>query len=179
MMNKIREMFENDSQVRCMRIQMDLLQRKGNYKEAMILGKNIDYLFSKVVQSYIEETEEEVEKTDLQSVKLPSESRTAVEVLCTTMFMACDIIETCVMNIDDEIKKVDKDLHMDMFDDIIELKKNAKLKLCYLAKNSEYMKDLMWGDKCDDMFDMMKNKVKSIMRHKHDANWGKNTEKFK
>ena len=49
----------------------------------------------------------------------------------------------------------------------------------YWGDNSEYLKDNAWGDKCDDMYEMMRNKAKSIIRKRKSDKWGKNFEKYK
>ena len=82
------------------------------------------------------------------------------------------------MDFNDVLKRVDDTLVMEQFDDIRNLSKSAKEKLRFLSKNSKLMKDLAWAYKCDDMYDMMKNKAKSILRKRASKDWGKNMEKF-
>ena len=164
MLSQIREQFESDSQVRMMRIQQRNLQMSGDFVAALSIGKKIENLFSSVVNSYIEEAERSFERIDIGAVKLPENDRKEIEELSVTMFMACDIIETCIMDMDDVLHRTDKNLHVDMFDDIIEIKKRTKEKLKFLSHNSKYMKDIIWADKCDDMFEMLKNKARSIIR---------------
>jgi hypothetical protein len=66
-----------------------------------------------------------------------------------------------------------------MFNDIKQVMEMSEQKLQYLQDNSDYLKDLVWSDKCDNMYDMMLSKAGAIMRkRKNDPNWGKNTEKF-
>jgi hypothetical protein len=68
---------------------------------------------------------------------------------------------------------------MEMFNDIRQVMEMSEQKLSYLQKNSGYLKDLVWGEKCDNMYDMMLSKAGSIMRkRKNEDEWGKNAEKF-
>lgn len=64
--------------------------------------------------------------------------------------MACDIIESAVMDADDELRKSDGSLRLSTFDDILEIGKMAREKLRFLNRNSGYMDDSVWGTKCDD-----------------------------
>ena len=42
------------------------------------------------------------------------------------------------------------------------------------------MSDLTWGERCDDMYEMIQNKAKSIIRKQRESkDWGKNAKKFK
>jgi hypothetical protein len=42
------------------------------------------------------------------------------------------------------------------------------------------MKDLVWAEKCDNMYELMQSKAASIIRKRRESkNWGKNMEKFK
>ena len=46
------------------------------------------------------------------------------------------------------------------------LKDLAKAKLEYLKKNGDYMQDVVWADKCDNMYELITNKAKSMVRKK-------------
>jgi hypothetical protein len=78
--------------------------------------------------------------------------------------MCSDIIETSVMDMNDILHRYDKDLNIELFNDIRQLMSMSKAKLKYLQENGDYMKGLAWADKCDDMFEMMKSKAGAIMK---------------
>jgi hypothetical protein len=93
--------------------------------------------------------------------------------------MCADIIKSSVLDMDSILHKYDKNMYMEMFNDIRQVMEMSEQKLSYLQKNSGYLKDLVWGEKCDNMYSLMCNKAKSIMnKRKNDPNWGKNTERF-
>lgn len=42
------------------------------------------------------------------------------------------------------------------------------------------MNNMFWGDKCDDMYSMMHNKAKAIIRkRKEDKNWNRDFDEMK
>lgn len=135
-------------------------------------------LFSKVVYEYLKEANEEAERIDIGTLNISKEDKAEINTLIVTLFMACDIIESATMDFNDVLKRVDDTLVMEQFDDIRNLSKSAKEKLRFLSKSSKLMKDLEWAYKCDDMYEMMKNKAKSILRKRASKDWGKNMEKF-
>ena len=180
MLRQIRNSFEDDPQIKQMRIRQDVLLRSGNAVQALEWGKKIESLFAKVVDNYIEEAANEVETFSLEEAGIPPEDIEKITEHAVTMFMACDIIESCIIDINDILHKTDKDLHFEQFDDIKQLGEMVKSKLDFLQKNSKYMNNAFWGDKCDDMYSMMQNKAKAIIRKRNeDKNWNKEFDKMK
>lgn len=179
LLKKIRQQFDNDPQVQRLRIQQRMKQDSGDYMGALGMGQSIEELYSRVVQNYLDETERQVKKVDVLNLDIPSEEKDRIMMLAIVMFMACDIIASAILDIDDTIHKYDKDLHFEMFNDIKQLSEMAQDKLSFLNKNSNFMKDEIWADKCDNMYEIMQSKVRSVIRkNKTDKNWGKNQEKY-
>lgn len=180
MLRQIRNSFEDDPQIKQMRIRQDVLLRSGNAVQALEWGKKIEILFAKVVNNYIEEAANEAETFSLEEAGIPPEDIEKFNEYAVTMFMACDIIQSCIIDINDILHKTDKDLHFEQFDDIKQIGEMVKSKLDFLQKNSKYMNNAFWGDKCDDMYSMMQNKAKAIIRkRKEDKNWNREFDELK
>lgn len=179
LMSKIRNQFDNDTQIQRLRVQQGVLQRSGKYREAMIVGQNIERLFSDVVYNYMKEAESQVESISIDKFDIPYEDKERIMTLGVVLFMCSDIIESSVMDIDDIIHKYDKDMHFEMFNDIRQVLSMAKEKLKFFQESSGYMKDFAWPDTCDDMYKMIRNKAASLVRKKkNNPTWGKNMEKY-
>ena len=179
LMSKIRESFESEPKVRELRVQQQMLMRTGKYDAALALAKQIDVLFNRVVFEYLENAENEVEKIDIATMEMPIKDKEELMKRLLVCFMCADIIESSVIDMDDILHRYDKNTYMEMFNDIRQVMSMAKEKLRYMQQNSGYMKDLVWGEKCDNMYAMMLSKAGSIMRKmKSDPNYGKNGEKF-
>lgn len=180
MLQQIRNQFESDVQIRQLRIKQNLLQRTGNFAKAMELGKTIENLYEKVIDNYIEETIKESDSFSLEEAGIPVNDIKKVNEYALTMFMACDIIQSCIIDINDLLHKTDKDLYYEQFDDIKQISEIVKSKLDFLQKNSTYMNNVFWGDKCDDMYSMMLNKAKAIIRKRNnDKSWNVEFDKMK
>lgn len=177
---KIRERFEADAKVRRLRVQQQMFQRSGKYREALSLAQDLEVLFNNVVYEYMSNAESEVSRVDISSIDMPLERKEEMVKLLLVCFMCADMIESAVMDMDDILHKYDKDLNMEMFNDMRQVMDMCKSKLQYLQENSGYMSDLVWGDRCDDMYSMLKSKAGSIMnKRKTDKNYGSNSEKLK
>lgn len=180
MLQQIRNQFESDVQIRQLRIKQNLLQRTGNFAKAMELGKTIESLYEKVIDSYIEEAIKESDSFSLEEAGIPVNDIKKVNEYAVTMFMACDIIQSCIIDINDLLHKTDKDLHYEQFNDIKQISEMVKSKLAFLQNNSTYMNNVFWGDKCDDMYSMMLNKAKAIIRKRNnDKSWNVEFDKMK
>ena len=179
LMSKMRERFEAEPKVRELRVQQQMLMRTGKYDAALALAQQVDVLFNRVVFEYLENAENEVEKVDVATMEMPIGDKEDLMRHLLACFMCADIIKSSVQDMDTILHKYDKNMFMEMFNDIRQVMDMSEQKLRYLQQNSGYLKDLVWGERCDDMYDMILSKAGAIMRKmKSDPNWGKNTEKF-
>lgn len=179
LMSKMRESFESEPKIRELRVQQQMMMRTGRYGVALDLAKRIEVLFNRVVYEYLENARNEVEQVDIATMEMPLDDKEDLMRHLLVCFMCADIIKSSIQDMDSILHRYDKNMYMEMFNDIRRVMDMAEDKLSYLQHNSGYLKDLVWGEKCDDMYEMLQNKAGAIMRkRKSDPNWGKNTEKF-
>ena len=156
-----------------MEVARQMYLRNGNLTAALDMAREIDALYNKCVYEYMEQNKEQVEQVEIATVDMPVEDKEELMRRLLVCFMCADMIESSVIKMDDILHKYDKDMYIEMFDDIRSVMKMSEQKLKYLQENSGYMKDLAWADNCDNMYEMMLNKAGSIMRkRKNDPNWG-------
>ena len=179
LMAQIRNKFEADPKVQGLRTQQYLLQKKKEFDAALMIGKMIEALFGTVVQAYLDEVNAECEEIDFKDLDIPVKDKEEISILNVTIFMALDIVESCLIGINDVLHRTDKTLNYEMHDDLKELSEMVRIKMKYWGENSQYLEDAEWGNRCDDMFEMMKNKAKAIIRKRKSDQWGKNFEKYK
>jgi hypothetical protein len=161
---RIREEFEANPTVQDMRMQQQMCVMQGRLSDALGLAKKLELLYNRCVAQYMRETEDELERIDLKDVGLSDTDMENVMRLVLVCFMCADIIETSVLDMNDILHRYDKKMNIELFNDIRQLMAMSKAKLKYLQKNGDYMKGLVWADKCDDMYEMMKSKAKAIMK---------------
>lgn len=179
LLDKIKATFEAEPKVRQLRVQQQMLMRTGKYQDALDVAKYIETLYNECVYNYVTESENQVEKVDVASINMPLADKEELMKRLLVCFMCADIIESSVIDMDDILHRYDKTMFMEMFNDMRQVMSMAKSKLQYMQENSGYMKDLVWGEKCDNMYAMMLSKAGSIMRKMKNApDYGKNTEKF-
>lgn len=180
LLSLIKVRFDNDARVQNLRIRQNLFLRNGKLQAAMQIAEEIEALYAEVVRIYLEEADKKQESFDTDTMNLPQADKDRMLELLMVLFMCCDIIECSVVDVNDVLHRTKKDLKITTFDDINNSMKMAEEKLKYLSKNSEYMNDNAWSDHCNNMYKLMQNKAKSIIRKYKENNgtWGNNHKKY-
>ena len=180
LLSLIKVRFDNDARVQNLRIRQNLCLRNGKLQAAMQIAEEIETLYAEVVRIYLEEADKKQVSFDTDTMNLPQADKDRMLELLMVLFMCCDIIECSVVDVNDVLHRTKKDLKITTFDDINNSMKMAEEKLKYLSKNSEYMNDNAWSDHCNNMYKLMQNKAKSIIRKYKENNgtWGNNHKKY-
>jgi len=71
MLKHIRETFDRDPNVLKLRTRQDLLRREGKFREALKVAEDIDYLYTCVVRSYVDETNNQAKNISLADSGIP------------------------------------------------------------------------------------------------------------
>ena len=169
LLSKIRMIFESSPRVRELRMRKELLMREGRHLEALGVSRSLDELFHRCVYEYVDEASRQVEHVDVSSMDIPLEDKERILSLLLVCFMCADMIESAVMDMDDVLHRHDPSLCMEMFNDLRELLSLSREKLKYLQENSGYMDGLVWSERCDDMYEMMQSKARSLIRKRKES----------
>ena len=178
LLSRIREQFYATPKVRQMEVTRQMFLRNGNFKAALAMAQDIEVLYNKCIYEYIEENKEQVEHVDVATMDMSIEDKENLMKHLLACFMCADIIKSSIQDMDSILHRYDKNMYMEMFNDIRQVMDMSEEKLHYLQENSGYLKDLVWGEKCDNMYEMMLSKAGAIMRkRKEDPAYRKNTDK--
>ena len=179
LLSRIREQFYATPKIKQMEVTRQMYMRNGNFKSALAIAQDMEALYNRCVYEYIEENKEQVEQVDIAVAEIPTDDKENIMKHLLACFMCADIIKSSIQDMNSILHRYDKNMYMELFNDIKQVMEMSEQKLQYLQHNSGYLKDLVWGERCDDMYDMILSKAGSIMRkRKNDPNWGKNTERF-
>lgn len=169
MVKACRASFERDTRIREMTARAQRLQASGHYVEAMDVLKEKEMLFDKVVAAYQELIETQVTEVKLSASGVPTEDIELINQLMVTLYMAVDIMDTCLMDINDTLHRTNKDLSFDKMDDLHEMAHLCREQLSQFSGGHKLYNQDFWGDITDNMFEMMKKKAKSIIRKSETA----------
>ena len=179
LLDKIRFGFDANKDVVLLRTAQQEAQRVGNYQKALYIAQQVDNLWTICLNNYMKKIENEGRQISLSAAGLPEKDREEILNRVMVLFICCDIIESATVDMNDALRRTDKTASITTFDDLRQTLSLAKEKLKYLQDKGDYMKDLVWADNCDNMYEMMINKAASIIRKRRESkDWGKNMEKF-
>lgn len=179
LLDKIRMSFDTNKDVMLLRTAQQNAQREGNFQKAMYVAQQIEGLWTICLDNYLRKMEAEGKQISLKASDLPEKDKDELFNRVMVLFMCCDIIESATIDMNDILRRTEKDASITTFEDLRQILSLAKEKLKYLQETGDYMKDLVWADNCDNMYDMMRSKAASIIRKRRESkDWGKNTEKF-
>ena len=179
LLDKIRLGFDTNKDVMLLRTAQQEAQRVGNFQKALNIAKLIDNLWTICLDNYMRKMGAQGKQISLKASNLPEQDKDELLNRVMVLFMCCDIVESATIDMNDILRRTEKDASITTFEDLRQILSLAKEKLKYLQDTGDYMKDLVWADNCDNMYEMMINKAASIIRKRRESkDWGKNTEKF-
>ena len=179
LMEKIRFSFDTNKDVVLLRTAQQEAQRVGNFRKALNIAQQIDELWTICLDNYMRKMEAQGKQISLKATDLPEKDKDELLNHVMVLFMCCDIIESASNDMNDILKRTHKDASITTFEDLRQTLSLAKEKLKYLQDKGDYMKDLVWAEKCDNMYELMQSKAASIIRKRRESkDWGKNMEKF-
>ena len=146
------------------------MRKCGMYIQALEIGKKIDKIQKEEFTKWIHGLTNKARVVDLNKSSLPNDVKEKMNILYVTVFMACDIIESGVLDMNDTLKKADPALSVEVFDGLLKLSKEAKERISFFQRNTGYLNDSFWGDRCDDMYKMMQSKAKKLIKHNKSLN---------
>ena len=159
---KIDEQFNQHPKIRQMRIEQQVLQNKGMLMQALEIGKRIEDLHTRAIYGYIQMAENEASNLHLEDVDLDKEDEEFLRTAEIALFMVCDVINCCIIDMNDTLHRKDNTLNYETFNDVKNIIDLAKAKLNYLRKNSSFLKNEKWGDMCDNIYKMLMSKAKRM-----------------
>lgn len=175
-LKELQDAFDRDPAVIKLRIDQDMALRvRNNPREAMMIGKKINDLFSSVISNYCAKCEEEAlalkESVTLADRGATEEQSREIFILCIALFMMCDMTESAIMEAKSKLKKIDGELDFGMFMGVKSSMAILKDKLKYLTEHTQMRDDERWGIECDKMYEVLKNKAGKLVRLSESKSW--------
>ena len=90
---------------------------KGQFIQAIQIAKKIDDFVAQEFAKYARQAEKEAERINVNELGMPNHVKNELNKLYVVAFMTADILESVILDMNDAVKKFDKDLAVDIFDD--------------------------------------------------------------
>ena len=161
--NKLRKAFDEDPTIRDLYIKSYTYSTHGDYIKAVQVKQKIEELFTRVEITYLEEYNNSYQRIDLLKTNLPKESLSKVYTLIISMYMLCDMLDTNIKDVNDILHNTDTTLNFEDFNNIRDLCNEIKRKLNFIYSDTP-MNKLIFANTTDNMYQLLYNKAKSIIR---------------
>ena len=173
--------FAADPTIVKMKEKCAAFERRGMWIQALEMRKRIEKTKVKTFDKFMEKLDKAAERVNLYDTKMTQEQRDKLNTLCVTLFMACDVIDSAVVDMKEILQEVDCGLEFLMFDDIKRVIESARSKIRFMNNASDVAQNVVWGDTSDDMYAIIQNKARSVIRKREDAgeHWGEKFEAMK
>lgn len=156
------EQFYQVKEIKKLLEKKELFSRRRDYASLMMVNQEIEKRRIQAYAKYVKELEVSGYEVDIRSLGLPQEELDKLYVHYITVFIACDLIESAVMDMNDVVKRHHAKLSVEKFNDLLKLLRNVKKKLSTFDKDSGYLGPNIWAERCDDMYQMIQSKAKKI-----------------
>lgn len=153
------EINRNPSVIRYREAQRDY-QRRGKFLEAMKIGR----MLAEVEEGVKNGMMVKQEKMGNLYKSMTPEDVEKVNTACNIIIMLSDIIETQVIDMNQVVKKYNPGYRVEMYDRFVQVGKEAKEQLAYMAKWTNNLFQIKFGDVADDLTEMITNKVRKLLR---------------
>lgn len=163
----VKQAFEDslNKNPKMIRLQQELSRatQQRNFVKELDLRKKIQEIRFIAQRNLINSKEQDVEEvTTLFNMGLPHETLDKINILMISTYMALDMIEFFVLDINSELKKADPTASLNMFQPIMKLGKEARGNLTYLWKNTSIYDTEDFNNKADNIREMLVNKAKKV-----------------
>ena len=159
---KFLERFAQNQSVQ--QLEHDIADAKRHLELAtvIVLEKKLKRKRETAFDNYMDSIKYEGRRINVKKSGLPQDAIETLQILYTTAFMACDIIDWTVIDMNDLLKKHDPSLNFDTFNDLKRMVKVAREKIEMFKKDSGFTETPIWRERVDDMYEMMKNKARRV-----------------
>jgi hypothetical protein len=161
-----RDRFEQMPQIRALTAKAQRLIHDGAFEEAKQVLATKARVFDKTVAYLTAQAEQQLTEVKSDAAGLPSDDLQKINCLFVTLYMAIDIMDSCLMDINDTIHKTDKSLTFEKVDGLHELAQACKQHIEQFRAEQDLYREAYWGDITDNAYQMLYNKAKAIIRKK-------------
>ena len=140
------------------------LQRSGRIVNAMQLQQRLLKIEYDNVKLFIAENAKRAERVKLAHMGFKPEEREKIALLCVSIAMCADFVESYSMDVDSIIKRYEPDTAFLTFQPFRDVLGKARETLKWLSTNTDLYQYESWGNECDDLIQMIQNKAKKLIK---------------
>lgn len=160
----VMSVFNADKRVIKLKQKMANAMHYRDYVTASRIGRQLEELKESVFQNLLAEAEEEkVEMCTLMGC-MTDEDRANIALFANAIIFMSDAIESFSMEMETILKKHYPTYSIEVYDSMIQLGKQAKTQMEYMARVTDSVYQLNFADYADELQGHVLNKVRAMLR---------------
>jgi hypothetical protein len=160
----LRANFESDPKVKALRQQIIRLSKRKDLLGAARIQAKINWHYDEAKRKLLEQAEKQAVSIMEIEQGMSEAEQMAFDTTFVMIFALTDMIETCVMELDNLIQRQDASARYEAFDDVRELGKLCRLKIKALDDSTNGHFQRLFGLAADDITELVRNKVRALVR---------------
>lgn len=158
----------NEPYIKAICVSIDRLKKQGLIVQAMQRQQELMAKELHIIRRFKEENLKRAEKVQVASLSLTPEENEKMAKLCVSIAICADLVESYSMDIDSIIKRHEPETNFMTFQPFRDCLSKARETLKWLRENTDLYQYESWGNHCDDLQDMVKNKAGKLLRQSVD-----------
>lgn len=156
--NDFNREFEKQPTIQKIQEEISVANRTHQYVLALKLNQKLDKIKEDIIRDLLESENSEVKILKSTDLGLTQKEIDEVNELQIALYMLCDVMDSIILDMNSLLKKKDKDVSFEMFDDIKELGKRVKERINYVEREMDLIEDGELYDNSDNLYQMLLTK---------------------
>ena len=156
--NDFNREFEKQPTIQKIQEAISVANRTHQYVLALKLNQKLDKIKEDIIRDLLESENSEVKILKSTDLGLTQKEIDEVNELQIALYMLCDVMDSIILDMNSLLKKKDKDVSFEMFDDIKELGKRVKERINYVEREMDLIEDGELYDNSDNLYQMLLTK---------------------
>lgn len=156
--------FNSDKEIIKLKKQAAEYDKRFKIIEGIKTRQKISEIKLRVLREMKKGMTERVEKVSLLKLQIPHEKLQVIINDIVAIHMVCDMLESYANEIEWILKENAPDWHVESFNNILNLGKQATEQINWIMRNTDLMEFDSWGNICDGFVKSIRDKAAKLMR---------------
>ncbi len=167
--DKLADTIELNPVIKSLRAKLENARKKRDYVTMARMQHNIMELKRHIESEYLKQNLEMKKRVAEFKSNMSDDDQEILSIHSNMIIMLADMLESCVMEVNEVFERNNPAWRIEMFDRLKQLGRECADQIKWMSQETDEYYQLTFADVADDITEMVKNKVKSLLRkvYKH------------
>lgn len=167
--DKLTETIELNPLIKSLRAKLENARKKHDYVTMARLQHNIMELKRHIESEYMKQNLEMRKRVAEFKCNMSDEDQEILSIHSNMIILLADMLESCVMEVNEVFERNNPAWRIEMFDRLKQLGRECADQIKWMSQETDDFYQLTFADTADNVTEMVRNKVKSLLRkvYKH------------